>query len=130
MRLSILPTEIQEKVKSTLRAFDTVYVDYENGQYHVSTGVALKAEYADDHKCIGTYKADDVFTEKEKIENYINEFHEYPIYYTGKRDYQLLKKMDSEREFSEDYKTLTQWIGQINADGDFVLTGKETINTL
>lgn len=86
-----LPIETQEKVKSILRAYDKAYVTYEYGEYKVSVGVAITATYAPDHKVIGTYEAREIFTEEERIENYVNSFNDYPIQYKGKRDYSLLR---------------------------------------
>lgn len=83
-----LPSEVIEKVKNTLRAFDEVHVIFEYGEYHVSTGIAIKATYAPDEEFIGTYKASEVFTEEERILNYVNEFQSYPVNYKGKRNYQ------------------------------------------
>ena len=83
-----LPHEIQEKVKRTLRAYDKETVWFENGKY--TYGIALKAKYASDHEYIGTYYAKDIYTEEERIINYCEEFHEYPIEYKGKRNYNIL----------------------------------------
>lgn len=89
-KLNTLPKEVQDEVKNTLKAYDEAHVIYEYGEYHVSVGVALKAHYAPDHKVIGTFKANEIFTQDERIENYINTFQEYPIEYKGKRDYKTL----------------------------------------
>lgn len=89
-KLNTLPKEVQDKVKSTLEAYDEVHVVFEYGEYHVTVGVALKAHYANDHKVIGTFKANEIFTQEERIENYINTFQDYPIEYKGKRDYKTL----------------------------------------
>lgn len=84
-----LPEEVQNHLKDTLRAFSEETVVFENGTYHY--GVCLKSSYAPDHKVIGTYYAKDIFTEAERIENYMNEFHDYPIEYKGHRDYRAKK---------------------------------------
>ena len=86
--LNTLPSEVIEKVKNTLRAYDEVHVIFEYGEYHVSAGLCIKATYGADHEFIGTYKAKEVFTDKERILNYVNEFQSYPIEYKGKRNYQ------------------------------------------
>lgn len=88
-KFSTLPKEIQEEVKQTLRAYDDVTVWFENGRYRY--GVSIKSKYAPDHEYIGTYYAENVYTEEERIINYCEEFHSYPIYYKGKRDYELIK---------------------------------------
>ena len=85
-----LPQEIQDKVLNTLKAYDKVYITYEYGAYKVSIGVALTATYADDFRVIGEVEAQEVYTDDERIENYINEFQDYPITYKGKRDYRTL----------------------------------------
>ena len=84
-----LPESVQTEIKNTLRAYSEVDVYYENGEYHF--GLCLKKNYSSDHKYIGNFKASDIYTEEERILNYVNEFHEYPIQYKGKRDYAILK---------------------------------------
>lgn len=87
IELNTLPSEVVEKVKNTLKAFDKCYVNYYGGEYHVSVGLAIKATYEPDEKVIGTYYAKEVFTPEERMLNYINEFQDYPIEYKGKRNY-------------------------------------------
>lgn len=119
-----LPQEVQNRIKSTLHVYDKAYVVYENGEYHVSSGVCLKAEYAADHKVIGTYTAEEIFTENERIENYINAFNEYPVNYKGKRDYKMLRQMQ-EREWNDDRTAYKEWQGKL-IDGNFELTEQVT----
>ena len=83
-----LPKEVQEEVKSILRAYSEETVYFENGKY--TFGATLKAKYAPDYEYIGTYYAKDVFTEEERIVNYCNAFHDYPIEYKGTRDYSIM----------------------------------------
>lgn len=82
-----LPETIQNEIKDTLKAYDKVDVYFENGEYHF--GLVLKRHYAADHEVIGTYHAKDIFTEEERILNYVNEFQSFPIQYKGKRDYSI-----------------------------------------
>lgn len=82
-----LPASVQNEIKNTLRAYDSVTVFYEYGDYHF--GTCLKKKYADDHEYIGTYYAKDIFTEEERILNYVNEFQCYPPQYKGNRDYSI-----------------------------------------
>ena len=82
-----LPKDVQTTIKNRLRAYDKIDVYYEYGGYHF--GLVLKREYAPDHKVIGTYYAKDIYTEEERILNYVNEFQSYPINYKGKRDYSI-----------------------------------------
>lgn len=86
-----LPKEVQNHIKNTLKAFPEETVTYENGAYHY--GVCLKANYAADYKYIGTYKDTDIYNEEERMINYIESFHDYPIEYKGKRDYRMLKEV-------------------------------------
>lgn len=93
-----LPAEVREDVKRALRAYDRAYVIYEYGAYHTSVAIGLKAHYAEDHRVVGEYRADEVFTEDERIINYIESFHEYPIQYKGKRDYKILHEIEGNWE--------------------------------
>lgn len=128
-----LPATVQQEVKDILKVYDEVNVWYENGEY--SFADVLKSEYAPDHRYIGTYRKEDVYTEIEQIENYINEFHTFPINYKGKRDYAMLHKMDDERECklveteNPNIKKLacTDWYGKINENGNFELTERKTV---
>ena len=88
-RFETLPVEVQNKIKDTLKAYDSVFVSYENGEYHF--GICIKRIYAADHKVIGEFYAKDIYSEEERILNYVDTFHAYPIQYKGKRDYTILK---------------------------------------
>ena len=103
--LNTLPSEVVEKVKNTLRAFDEVHVIYEYGEYHVSAGLCIKSSYGVDHEFIGTYKSKEVFTEEERILNYINSFQDYPIEYKGKRNY---------KDFQTGKREVFKWDGNGN----------------
>jgi hypothetical protein len=99
-----LPLNVQEQAKKTLRSFDEVNVIFEYGEYHVSAGIAVKSRYADDHEYIGHYKADDIFTPEERIINYVESFHSYPVQYKGKRDYNMINSLtwDDRVKFDEE----------------------------
>lgn len=84
-----LPVELQEEIKDILRVYDSVPVFYENGTYHFSS--VIKKSYAPDHQFIGVYHASDIFDERERMLNYINEFQDYPVAYHGKRDYRIFR---------------------------------------
>ena len=88
-----LPKEVQEHVKSILRAYSEETVCFENGKY--TFDLTIKAKYAPDYEYIGTYYAKDVYTEEERVVNYCEEFHSYPPEYKGKRDYNLIKDYNS-----------------------------------
>lgn len=91
-QLSKLPVEVQEKVKSTLRVYSECNVTFEYGRYWVCAGVCIKSEYGADHEFIGVAYADDIYTLEERTQNYIEAFHSYPSWYTGKRDYVALRE--------------------------------------
>lgn len=92
MEINQLPEKTQKQIKETLKAYHKVYVEFENGEYHVNTGLAICAKYPADHKYIGEVNDSDIYTKEELQENYINTFYEYPPQYRGKRDYNLLKQ--------------------------------------
>lgn len=90
--LSKLPEQVQEEVRSTLRVYNECNVTFEYGRYEVSASVSIKSKYAPDHKFIGVAYVDDIYTLEERTQNYIEVFHDYPIWYTGKRDYKALRE--------------------------------------
>lgn len=120
--LNSLPINIQNEVRNTLRAYDHCDVWFEYGEYHVMCGACLKAKYAPDHRFVATFTKDEIFTETEQIENYINEFCCYPSNYKGKKDWQMIHKMSDEREINYETKKVKVWQGRINENGDFELT--------
>lgn len=122
--LNSLPKEVQEDVLNILKAYAEVDITYENGRYHF--GSTLKASYAPDHKFIGTILAKDVYTETERIENYINEFKNYPPQYKGKRDHKLMREFRDSRVVDPETGLVTEQIGRINENGDFEITGTTT----
>ena len=89
-------TAQQEEIKDTLKAFDKVNVIFENGEYHFSTGIGIYATYAPDHKFIGTVYAEDIFTEEERILNYMESFHAYHPSYRGRRDYKMIHEVGND----------------------------------
>lgn len=94
--LNTLPIAIQNEVKEVLKAYDETHVIYEYGEYHVDTGLALKTAYGSDHKFIGTFKANEVFSESERIINYVESFHDYPPQYEGNRDYKMMNEVGTD----------------------------------
>ena len=87
-----LPVDVQNEIRRMLKAYNEASVTYEYGRYHIG-GVSIKKEYGADHRYVGTYFADDVYTEEERMINYMESFHEYPIQYKGKRDYRWLNSI-------------------------------------
>lgn len=94
--LLALPVDVQQEVKETLKAYSRVFITYEQGGYKVTTGLAVKAQYADDHQQIGVVEQETVYTPQERLENYIETFHDYPSNYTGPRDYASLRTLKGE----------------------------------
>jgi len=100
-KLNELPVEIQNKIKSVLRAYDECDVTFEYGEYHMG-GICLKSSYGADHEYIGCYKASEVYTPEERTLNYVECFHDYPIQYKGKRDYRWLKTLSRNAKLGYD----------------------------
>ena len=115
-----LPEAIISEVLNDLKCYDKTNITYSNGKHDVSTGIYLMDKYPTDYKFIGTVYQDDIYTQTERIENYINCFYDYPQSYNGKRDYTLINKMSNDRTFTAD--TMTIWQGKLNANGNFELT--------
>ena len=88
--ISTLPLQVRVHIMETLKAYDEVTVTYENGEYHY--GLCIKSHYAPDHEFIGVYKANELYTLEQRTENYMQTFHDYPIWYKGKRDYKMLRE--------------------------------------
>lgn len=122
--LNALPKDIVTEIKNTLRAYDRCTVKYMYGEYSVSTSSCLLAEYPSDYKVVGDVFKEDIFTDKEKIENYINTFKSYPAEYEGDRDYKMLKEMKETVEGDILYQTF----GEINDLGNFEIIGVREIN--
>lgn len=74
MPLDRLPEAIQSEVKETLKAFPSTNVEYYNGEFHETTGCALRAKYPYDFFVAGHYTAKEVFTEEERKQNFIDSF--------------------------------------------------------
>lgn len=121
-QLNSLPANIQREVRNTLKAFDRCDVWFEYGKYYTQCGSCLRAHYAPDHRFVATFTKDDVYTETEQIENYINEFCCYPPNYKGKKDWQMIHKMSDEREINYETMKCKIWQGRLNENGDFELT--------
>ena len=88
-----LPSSVQSEVREVLKAYPSVNVHYEYGEYHVSTGACIKSQYGADRKDFGTIIAAEVYTEEERTENYCNSFADYPAGYKGLRDYSLMREI-------------------------------------
>lgn len=126
--LNRLPRKTVEEIEMVLKAYDECHVIYQNGKHEVMTDWCLKDEYPMDYKYIGELKAKDIFSKEELIENYINTFCSYPVKYNNKKDYAMLRKMETEKTFDFENNTMTKWVGKINNQGIFELTKKITIS--
>lgn len=93
LKFNELSKEVQNEVKEVLKAYDKCSVVFEYGKYKIGCGTCIKSEYGKDHRVIGSYYSDEVFTENERIVNYVENFHSYPINYKGEKDYPMLKTM-------------------------------------
>lgn len=91
-KLNRYAAEVQEEIIKTLKAFDECHVERRGKKYVVCTGWCLKAVYGDE-EVLDTFKADEIFTEDEKILNYMESFHDYKITYKGKRDYKMIQEI-------------------------------------
>lgn len=125
-----LPEHIKEDVKNTLKAYDKCYVNFQNGEYKVTIAIGILSEYPKDFKAIGTVHSHDIHSREERIENYINEFMSYPFDYSGKKDWDLIRKMGTDKQFDFPNNKMYRWIGKLNEQGDFVLTEKIEISLL
>lgn len=84
-KFDLLPLDVQDEIKDLLKSYDKVHVIYEDKKYWFSLTTAVTDHYAfDTGRYIGTYYADDVFSPDERILNYVNSFHSYPVEYIGK----------------------------------------------
>ena len=85
-----LPLYAQEHVISTLHVYRKCYITYEYGSYHASAHITLKSVYATDSRWVGEITSEELFTEEERTKIYLEEFHSYPSWYKGPRDYKWL----------------------------------------
>lgn len=99
--LNKLPKEVIKEAKNTLKAYGKVNVIFQNGNYKVQCGSLLLNEYPEDFKVIGTAYAEDIFDEKDRMINYIEGFHSYPIEYKGKKDWGMIREL---KELRSNYK--------------------------
>lgn len=80
MPLKALPTEIQDKVKAILRAYNEVNVTFEHGEFRASASYGIKSSYGHDYFVCGYYKQEDVYTKEERKQNFFEEFGYFPCY--------------------------------------------------
>jgi hypothetical protein len=69
--LNQLPAELKQQVLDTLTAFDSVIIDFENGNYKMGS-LSLRDKYPVDFRQVGIIKNSDVYTAEEMKINYAN----------------------------------------------------------
>lgn len=74
MKFEDFDEEVKAKIKEVLRAYDKVYVTYENGKFQVSTFIGIRSSYSEDHFFCGEYKAKEIYTFEERKQNFIEVF--------------------------------------------------------
>ncbi len=117
-----LPDAILEEAKILLRHAGRVYVIRWNRHYRVVESLR-GYEHARDEALVAEFRDYDFYTDEQRAENYINDRRQYPEWYMGKRDYDLLRRMEEGVDFDPKTGTLSVPVGRI-VDGDFVWTGE------
>lgn len=90
-----LPDDVQAEAKDTLKAYSKATVEFADGNFSVHTGCMICKTYAYDLCVCGTYTAEEIYTAEERIINYVEAFHDYPVEYKGERDYKMLNGLGS-----------------------------------
>ena len=118
-----LPKRILREVKDMLRgAENEAWVICRDGML----AVVRKNYYCDesmDEKLLLIIREEDLFTEDERTENYINYFHKYLAWYTGHRDREMLERMRNDMDFDQKTLTYKEPFGRM-VNGNFVYTGE------
>ena len=123
LTIETLPKHILDEAREMLRGEDTmVDVIRWNGRMRV-VGKVFPYEHSWYDKLLLTIREADLFTEAERTENYINYFHKYPAWYTGKRDEAMLARMTQDMDVDPKTQTYREPFGRM-VDGDFVYTGE------
>ena len=123
LTIESLPRPLLDEAREMLKGEDTeVYVIRWNGRMRV-VGKVFPYEHSWDEKHLLTIRQADLFTETERTENYINYFHRYPAWYTGRRDEAMLERMRNDMDFDQKTLTYREPFGRM-VDGDFVYTGE------
>ena len=123
LTIETLPKALLEEAREMLRGEDTeVQVIRWNRRLRV-VGKVFPYEHSWDEKLLLTIRETDLFTEAERAENYINYFHRYPAWYTGRRDEAMLARMTQDMDFDQKTQTYREPFGRMVGD-DFVYTGE------
>ena len=123
LTIETLPKRLLDEAREMLRGEDTVVeVIRWNGRMRV-VGKVFPYEHSWDERLLLTIRETDLFTEAERTENYINYYHKYPSWYTGKRDEAMLERMRNDFDFDQETQTIREPVGRM-VGGDFVDTGE------
>ena len=121
LTIETLPKRLLDEAREMLRGEDTVVeVIRWNGRMRV-VGKVFPYEHSWDERLLLTIRETDLFTEAERTENYINYYHKYPSWYTGRRDEAMLERM--RKDFDQETQTVREPVGRM-VGGDFVYTGE------
>lgn len=115
-KLTKLPAYIIEEAKLNLRYGLPAYVIRRNRRLEVVDSLRNGYAHTDDERFVCMITDADVFTETERIENYINLYHKYPENYRGVRDETVLARLDDDMEY--DSKTGELRLPRGRMDGD------------
>ena len=123
LTIETLPKRLLDEAREMLRGEDTVVeVIRWNGRMRV-VGKVFPYEHSWDERLLLTIRETDLFTEAERTENYINYYHKYPSWYTGKRDEAMLERMRNDFDLDQETQTIREPVGRM-VGGDFVYTGE------
>jgi len=85
--LNELPQSTQDEVMRTLCAYGKVSVVWKPNVGFVCQTFTVISNSDNGEVFIAEFNKDEVFTEAEQIVNYVNTFRDYPIAYSGKKDW-------------------------------------------
>ena len=80
MPFEAFPKDVRKCVLGRLKAYDECFVTFENGEFRVSTGCALRRVYANDFYVAGSYKASELYTPDERRANFEEVFGYKPVW--------------------------------------------------
>lgn len=87
--------DLKEQVVETLKVYPNAYlIELDNKEKVVSNTTFLCEQIPIVGTLLTSFNVDSFFTEKEQILNYLNAFQNYPHWYTGERDYEMLSKLN------------------------------------
>jgi len=100
IKLIDLPESVQESVKDTLRAFHrtSVYRKADGTHYDTTSFVIHTGVY---DEFIAEFTDAEVFTDEERILNYVNTFRSYPVEYKGLKNWPALNREWTSAHFAD-----------------------------